>query len=159
MIDEPEKGPEGSCCLPICFRRIHASQAEWGSLVTVQKPSPRAKASVPFSPRIWTEHGATFYEDGRVFGAIDEQADRDKTWLVIHEWTSLDPGNGYTVEALLWLRSRYGTLTANGVGSIDEDGAGDIATAYWEHMRDRGLVDVLILDDGSELAPPSRSLP
>ncbi|MGY3581465.1 hypothetical protein ACVIGB_000465 [Bradyrhizobium sp. USDA 4341] len=107
---------------------------------------------VPFAPRIWKENGSTFYEDGRVFGAIDEFEEAGKTGLVIHEWTSHAPGYGHTIEALRWLRDRYGNLTANGIGSIDDEGAADIATAYWEHMRDKGLVDLLILDDGTELA-------
>lgn len=107
-----------------------------------------------FSPRIFLEHGSLFYEDGRVSGAVDEWERDGQRGLTIHEWNSHEPGFGHTTEALRWLRDRYEVLVANGVGEIDEDGVGDIATAYWEHMRTRGLVDILVLDDGTELPPP-----
>jgi hypothetical protein len=159
VIRADRSPPSVICRLPSLFRTIRSVQGSGVPLVTIRQCSPRVTDVTPFSPRIWTEHGATFYEDGRVFGAIDEHKEGNKAFLVIHEWTSREPGNGHTVEALRWLRARYSALMADGVGSIDEDGIGDIATGYWEHMRERGLVDVLILDDGSELAPPTRSFP
>jgi hypothetical protein len=116
----------------------------------------------PFAPRIHVDRGEWFYDDGRVHGAVDEYDEPGgRKGFVIHEWTSYRPGNGHTVEALTWLRSRYDVIKANGVGSVDEDGVGDIATAYWEHMREKGLVDVLVLDDGTELPPsaPSAATP
>lgn len=106
-----------------------------------------------FSPRIFFDGGSLFYEDGRVCGAVDEWERDGKRGLTIHEWSSHEPRLGHTIEALRWLRGRYEILVANGIGAIDEDGTGDIATAYWEHMRDKGLVDVLVLDDGTELPP------
>jgi hypothetical protein len=105
-----------------------------------------------FAPRLFTEYGALRYEDGRVTGAlVVGKSAEGKSTLVIYDWESEDPGNGHTIPALTWLRERYDVITASGIGELDEDGVGDIATIYWEHMRAKGLVDILILDNGTEL--------
>lgn len=114
----------------------------------------RAARSPAFEPKIGPLglSGDLFYTDGRVIGAVDLWEDAGRKGITIHEWSSHLHGRGHTVEALTWLRERFDVIVANGVGSV-EDGVGDIATAYWEHMRSKGLADVLVLDDGSELAP------
>lgn len=100
-----------------------------------------------FKPRIFQQGGVSFYEDGRVFGAVDITGE----CFVISEWSSHFHGRGHTAEALEWIRSQgYAVIAANGVGMI-EDGEGDISTYYWEHMRAKGLVDVLIDDEGVEI--------
>lgn len=103
-----------------------------------------------FDPRISRRHGETVYEDGRVFGAVEVWMQEDRAGVTIFEWSSLDVGKGHTTAALKWLRDRFDIIVASGVGSVDE-GVGDIATVYWEHMRSKGLVDTLVLDDGNEL--------
>lgn len=100
-----------------------------------------------FNPRIFTSAEGEFYDDGFVLAAID----RASSSLVIHEWSSRQPGNGNTRRALGWLRDQgYTQITANGVGLI-EDGIGDIATAYWQHMLQLGLVDTLLDDEGQDI--------
>ena len=106
--------------------------------------------SAPFEPRISRAHGQTEYEDGRVYGSIEIWMAEDRAGVTIFEWSSLDMGKGHTTAALKWLRDRFDIIVANGVGTVD-DGVGDIATVYWEHMRSKGLVDTLVLDDGNEL--------
>lgn len=102
-----------------------------------------------FKPRIFEQGGVSFYEDGRVFGAVDINGE----CFVISEWSSHFHGHGHTTEALEWIRGQgYAVIAANGVGMI-EDGEGDISTYYWEHMREKGLVDVLIDDEGVEIQP------
>ncbi|MEJ6003846.1 hypothetical protein [Paucibacter soli] len=109
-----------------------------------------------FQPRLEAEPGmGLYYRDGRVEGAVDVNDQAGVRSLCISEWSSLFTGRGFTKEALTWLREQgFSTITANGVGLIEEfDGlwAGDIATCYWARMREHGLVDVLIDDNGREL--------
>lgn len=112
-----------------------------------------------FSPRIFVEFGSLLYEDGRVLGCVQVSKYPDgKLNLVILDWESEDPGKGHTIEALTWLRERYDVISAVGIGSFDEDGVGDISIAYWEHMKSKGLVDELILDNG-KVHLPSESAP
>jgi hypothetical protein len=118
----------------------------------VTSDGPYRDAIRSFVPCIHGEAGARLYDDGRIHGAVNEFEEADgRKGIVIHEWTSHHPGNGHTPEALSWLRGRYGLIVANGIGSIDHDGIGDISVCYWGRMRDKGLVDVLILDNGTEL--------
>lgn len=107
-----------------------------------------------FEPRIYYEPGTgDFYEDGFVLGAVDRGEHAGGLSLVIHEWSSHQPGKGHSKRALQWLRSQGFThIVANSVGLI-EDGVGDIATAYWQHMHECGLVDVLLDDDGVDITP------
>lgn len=107
--------------------------------------------SEAFNPRIEHGMGETRYEDGRVSGAIEIWMEEDRPAVTIFEWSSFDTGRGNTTAALSWLRSRFSIIVAHGVGTVD-DGVGDISTVYWEHMRSKGLVDELVLDDGSVLA-------
>lgn len=104
-----------------------------------------------FAPQILTSDGQTLYDDGRVLGSIELWTDGARKGVTIYEWASTDVGMGHTVEALRWLRGHFEIIVASGIGSV-EDGVGDIATVYWDHMRSKGLVDTLILDDGTELA-------
>lgn len=72
--------------------------------------------------------------------------------LVIHEWSSHFRSQGHSTQALQWLRTQGFThIVANGVGLI-EDGVADIATYYWLHMRAKGLVDLLLDDDGDDIS-------
>lgn len=112
-----------------------------------------------FDPQMY-EDGGLFYDDGFVHAAIDELLlENGRKGLTISEWSSYDPGQGHTVRALEWLRQRYATIAANGVGMVDEvDGepVGDISTQYWQHMRSKGLVDVLLDDEGIEMDENNR---
>ena len=120
--------------------------------------TPDNSPSPPFEPRIYEEQGVQHYDDNRVYGAIDTTVLEDGTrFLAIYEWSSHHPRQGHTVEALEWLRERHAHISAIGVGEIDEEGIGDISTSYWERMREKGLVDTLILDDGTVLEPPKPS--
>lgn len=107
-----------------------------------------------FAPRIYQEPMVGgFYDDGRVFGAVDEVEFDAGRALCISEWTSRHPGLGHTRVALQWLREQgFQTITANGVGLI-EDGVGDISTMYWQHMHSIGLVDILLDDNGLDVTP------
>lgn len=109
----------------------------------------------PFNPRFITSPGmGHYFEDGRMVAAVDVHEEDGRKSIVISEWSSLFPGNGHSEEALKWLRSQgFKSITANGVGLI-EDGVGDIATVYWQHMHSKGLVDTLIDDDGIDVTPP-----
>lgn len=109
-----------------------------------------------FCPRFLDDN--RFFEDGRMFAAIDifETEDGGKG-IVIHEWSSNFPGNGYSEQALRWFRAEgFSHIAANGIGLI-EDGIGDIATAYWLNMHEKGLVDTLIDDNGVEITPTRRT--
>jgi len=109
-----------------------------------------------FDPRITTHHGDTHYDDGRVSGTVDEfVTDDGRRGLSIFEWSSQFPSQGHTIEALSWLKARYDIIAAHGIGEFDEDDVPDISINYWEAVYAKGLVDVLILDDGNEWTPPS----
>jgi hypothetical protein len=107
-----------------------------------------------FVPCIHGEAENRLYDDGRVYGTVTEFTEPDgRKGIAILEWTSRHPGNGHTTEALSWLRQRYDAISANGIGSFDEEGIGDISIHYWERMREKGLADKLLLDDGIEYLP------
>jgi hypothetical protein len=109
-------------------------------------------ATPPFAPHLFIESGSNMYEDGRVWGAYAIQKHPDgKTKIVIFDWESHDPGKGHTTDALTWLNEKYDGITATGIGELDANGVGDISTAYWKHMREKGLVENLILSNGEEL--------
>lgn len=108
-----------------------------------------------FQPSIRLEPGAgEVYEDGRVFGSTDTYVTPDgRKGLVIHEWWSERKGKGCSTQALQWFRDQgYEHIVVNGVGLI-EGGVGDISTAYWLHMHAKGLVDVLLDDEGADITP------
>ena len=109
-----------------------------------------------FSPKMVDEYGTGLrYDDGRVTGAIDVFDAQGTKGITIHEWSSRYPGHGHTKAALQWFREQgYERIVANGVGTLDLfDGAstGDVATAYWAHMHNSGLVDFLFDDEGNPL--------
>lgn len=88
-----------------------------------------------------------------MLGAVDQFVTDAGKGLVIHEWSSTTHGARHTTRALQWLRCQGFThIVANSVGLI-EHGVGDIATAYWMHMHSKGLVDVLLDDDGADITP------
>lgn len=106
-----------------------------------------------FDPRLYTQGGVAFYDDGRVLAAVDVIGND----LVICEWTSRFRGQGFTVVALEWFRSRgFTTIVAQGVGLIEDDVA-DESTRYWQRLQSKELVDVLIDDLGEELVPVGQS--
>lgn len=114
-----------------------------------------SSAMPPLSPRLYHEPGAgEFYEDGRVFGAVDTFEHAGGKAIVIHEWFSSHPSHGCSRRALAWLREQgFKHIVANGVGRT-EDGIPDISTTYWQYMHAQGLVDVLLDDDGLDITPP-----
>ncbi|MBD8615036.1 hypothetical protein IFT69_15150 [Pseudomonas putida] len=102
---------------------------------------------VPFDPALEPHDGLLRYQDGRVSGIIDLVADQ----AVIYEWSSSMKGLGHTKEALRWLRDQGAcNITAFNMGMPPEEGAEiDGHVAYWLHMRDLGLVNTLIDDEGN----------
>lgn len=111
-----------------------------------------------FDPQLTGTPDDLYYEDGVVLGAIHSSTLPDGTRaLRIDEWSCEDPGKGHADRALRWLRERHDHITVNGAGELDEDGIGDIATLYWLRQREKGLVDIILLDDGTELAPAEPS--
>ena len=107
-----------------------------------------------FTPRIFDTPGmGRQYEDGRIIAAIETDEGASGKSIVIHEWSSQFQGAGHTTQALRWFREQgFTTIVANGVGMI-EDGIGDVATIYWQHMQSKGLVDELYDDEGALLEP------
>lgn len=99
-----------------------------------------------FAPKLTPHDGMHRYEDGRVSGIIGIH---DKV-TVIYEWSSHQPGSGYTKEALKWLRAQGAEeVIACNVGMPVALGqAMSSHTEYWIHMKKMGLVNTLIDDDG-----------
>lgn len=113
-----------------------------------------------FSPCIYDVTGlGTMYVDGRLTASVDVTDDAGLSVLGISTWDCGYPGNGYSLAALDWLRTRFDRIVVYGAGEVDEAGVGDIATAYWLHMHEKGLVDVILLDDGSEITPETYNAP
>lgn len=110
-----------------------------------------------FSPRFVDTPGmGLMYEDDRITGAVDIHEHEGGRQLVISEWSSDFRNQGCSAAALAWFREQgFTSIVANGVGTLDEDDdgklVGDIATMYWAHMKTKGLVDVLLDDEGTEL--------
>ncbi|MGJ7523261.1 hypothetical protein ACSFA0_22455 [Variovorax sp. LT1P1] len=122
------------------------------------RPGPSHATIPPFRPRFMSTPGmGDAYDDGRVVGAVDFSEHEGLKAIVISEWTSRFPGLGHTTQALQWIREQgWVQIVANGVGLV-ENGVGDVATGYWLHLREKGLVDVLVDDDGHRLAPTPRT--
>jgi hypothetical protein len=103
-----------------------------------------------FDPKLTTADGLLRYTDGRVSGLID----LGDGWAVIYEWSSSYRGQGHTVEALTWLREQgVNSVTAFNMGMPPAVGK-QISShaAYWLRMKELGLVQVLIDDDGMEFS-------
>lgn len=109
-----------------------------------------------FRPRIYDEPGiGTLYDDGRVLGTVHGMIIDQKRTLVITEWTAQFLYQGHTKTALQWFRQEgFESIIASSVGLI-EDGVGDAATSYWEHIHSLGLVDILLDDNGDDITPKS----
>jgi hypothetical protein len=109
-----------------------------------------------FDPRLIPAEGMYHYSDGRVSGVLDMGPD----WAVIYEWSSAIKGQGHTVMALAWLRENgASTITAFNMGMPPEGGeALSPHAAYWLRMRERGLVQILIDDDGNEFCLRGESI-
>jgi hypothetical protein len=114
-----------------------------------RKNLPRVIEAIPDALHPFITGKATFaeFDDGHVFGRLSFTGSE----VTIHEWESATPGVGHTRTALKWLREKFATITACGVGEADEDGVWDIATCYWIHMRKLGLVDRLLDDHGADV--------
>jgi len=86
------------------------------------------------------------YQDGRVSGLID----LTDTSGVIYEWNSTFPGRCLTLPALKWLRDGGNReLTAYSMGLPPEPGGYlELHASYWLKMKDLGLVQKLIDDEG-----------
>ena len=107
----------------------------------------------PFQPRFIDEPGmGLYYEDGVMLAAVDRWEHDGKRGINISESTSNERGRGASERALRWLRTQCDVIAAVRIGSHDEEGW-DISANYWFLMRDRGLVDVLIDDEGQEVGP------
>jgi hypothetical protein len=115
--------------------------------------SAQLQAIPPFEPRLHNSGGEEVYDDGRIHAGVDTGEIDGKRYLTIYHWTSIYPGNGFTVEALRWLRAQgFTSITANGIGYVDE-GPLEPYTDYWLRMHAKGLVDVLLDDDGGNVTP------
>lgn len=118
--------------------------------------------ATPFEPRIHGPESNQYYEDGSVVGAVESRLlDDGQRVLRIDEWSSAEPGLGHADRALRWLRESHQHITVNGAGEVDDDGP-DITVLYWERQFDKGLVDTILLDDGTAYrnrprAPAQRS--
>jgi hypothetical protein len=98
-----------------------------------------------FCPSLTDCDGIYRYEDGRVSGMVDVSSGS----IAIYEWNSAFEGQGHTRIALAWFRkSGAGTITVINMGMPPEDNQEpDPYVMYWLHLRDEGLVDVLIDDN------------
>ena len=109
-----------------------------------------------FDPVISGTGQDELYEDGRVFGAVETFEGEHGKSLTIYEWFSDFRNQGHTIEALKWLRAQgFSEICARRVGTLEEvDGTliGDIATCYWAHLVNKGLVDRIFDDDHCEIA-------
>ena len=101
---------------------------------------------INFQPTVIAEEGLYRYRDGRVNGVIDFAENS----LVIYEWTSTYKGMGHTRAAVEWFRENgYTSITAYNIGMPPEPGCHmDDSVSYWLAMKDKGLVQHLIDDDG-----------
>jgi hypothetical protein len=112
-----------------------------------------AKAMPPFNPRFHDDGGEELYDDGRIHAGVGTGESDGTRYLVIYHWSSNFPGNGFTVEALQWFRAQgFASITANGIGIID-NGPIEPYTVYWLHMHAKGLIDILLDDDGTNVTP------
>lgn len=154
------------------MRRTPQPTQTWERLLSSARAAPRltqdefetwrqaqemgfSPALTPMSKESGPGH-AMEYDDGCMYGTIVPQVEPDGTSRVeIHEWNSRYPSQGHSTRALQWLRSRFGRVSAHGIGEIDEDGVGDISTLYWQHQQGKGRVDEIFLDDGTELVSPA----
>lgn len=103
-----------------------------------------------FAPRF--DHdamGNCFYRDDHVYGAVKAFECEEGRGIAISQWASFVRGRGDTVRALEWLRERFQRIVA--VQPANETGDG-MATAYWQHMHSKGLVDALLDRDGFEIS-------
>lgn len=108
-----------------------------------------SKSDYPeFNPTLTARDGLFHYDDGRVSGMVDISTGS----VAIYEWNSFFKGQGHTKTALEWFRgSGADSISAINMGMPPSDGEeADTHVLYWLHLRDLGLVDVLI-DDESQL--------
>lgn len=112
----------------------------------------------PLSSLPGVEGGDCRYEDERgVRGLMSAGVSDGLRWLRIDEWESARPGQGNARKALSGFREHFDVIVVNGVGCM-EDGVPDETVAYWMRQHGEGLVDELLLDDGSrvDMGPPGR---
>lgn len=110
--------------------------------------------TTPFKPTLVGVGGKLYqYDDGRIYGMLVVRDTPAGPAVNITDWNAHHRyrAAGHSVTALRWLRERYVQIVAVSVGTLDEDGVGDIATGYWAHMKCRGLLDELIDDNGQFL--------
>lgn len=104
-----------------------------------------------FEPGLYDVAGVgLFYIDGCMTASIGIEG-RNSEQLQIFSWDSENPGQGHSRRALQWLRDRFEVIIAVGAGETDDVDGPDISLNYWSYMMDQGLVDVVLLDDGTEL--------
>lgn len=86
----------------------------------------------------------TFQDYSSDNGVIKGKIGVENRNLTIYEWRCLDEGKGHTVNELKILRTFYDLITVSSIGpSVDEP-----SQAYWVHMQNKGLVDILEDDQG-----------
>lgn len=111
-----------------------------------------------FEPKVTPQSGDEhLYQDGRVTGAVALSNDQNgRPVVVIYEWSSHLEGRGHTTEALKWLRANCGEhIVACNIGMPAEPGEPlEAHTAYWIHMKHKGLVDQLVDDEGYYFPTP-----
>lgn len=93
------------------------------------------------------------YQDGRMYATVDIEEEQGRRTLEIYAWDCDFRGKGYSSVALEWLREQFEKVVVYGAGDLDEDGVGDVATGDWLQMLEKGLVEAVFLDDGTELMP------
>jgi len=113
-----------------------------------------------FEPKVTPQPGDDhLYQDGRVTGVVALSNDQNgKPVVVIYEWTSHFKGQRHTTDALHWLRANFGErVVACNIGMPSEPGEPvEAHTAYWIHMKRKGLVDQLVDDDGYHFPVPDQ---
>lgn len=117
-------------------------------------------ATPVFDPKVTPQSGDEhLYQDGRVTGVLGLSPDQHgRPVIVIYEWASHIKGHGHTTEALKWLRANHGEhVVACNVGMPAEPGeVVEAHTAYWIHMKRKGLVDQLVDDEGFHFPMPEQ---
>lgn len=101
---------------------------------------------IEFAPKLIEDGSEFLYFDGRVSGVVGIGED----WVVIYEWNSAHKGRGFTKDALTWLSDGgRRSITAYNMGMPPAPGNKPAEhVAYWLRMKDIGLVQHLIDDDG-----------
>lgn len=81
--------------------------------------------------------------------SVTRQADGSHV-IVIEEWSSYNPGKGYTNQALQILKDRWpGIIIVKDCGWPGDPG--NTSINYWGHQLSKGLIDQAFDDEGNEV--------